>query len=94
MLLIQKIFIEVSKLISFQLKKQEAILAWKVTGKRHWVVPIRGSRHMVVLNSDQLAVYNKKARKYHAETMDINWLIRNAYYGTPVGSTLNRKRNG
>jgi len=72
--------------------KRQAIIQWKLTGKRHWVIPIIGTTKMAVMNNDQIRAYNHMARRKGYKQMDINVLMKTALYGTPKGTTSDRRR--
>ena len=88
---IQTLFSELVRWIRFNYYKSIAIARWKVTGKRQWI--LQGSKgRMYIYSNDQLRIYNKKAKRNGYKPIDIATLLQTALYGTPAGSTMERKR--
>lgn len=86
---------ELTRWFIFNFYKATAIARWKYNGKRHWVLPVSGSWYrMTVLNNDQIAAYNKMATRKKYTKLDLPRLMKIALYGTPAGSTGERKRHG
>jgi hypothetical protein len=83
---------ELRRWVVFTFYKQAAIARWKVTGKRHWVLQVKGTWRMAVMNNDEIREYNRRAKKGHFLPLDIPTLLKNALYGTPAGNTGERKR--
>lgn len=83
---------QILRWIQFSFYKSIAIANWKVTGKRQWVLMIKGTNRMMILNNDQIRAYNTRARKKHYKQLDLPTLMKEALYGTPAGNTGERKR--
>lgn len=91
-MIILKLIKETVRYIRFSWYKSMAITRWKVTGKRHWVIPVLGTNRMTVMNNDQIRSYNHWARKHKYRPVDISVLLKAALYGTPAGTTGERRR--
>ena len=89
--MISTLIIELMRWAQFNFYKARAIASWKWTGKRHWVLRV-GKYGMTVLNNDDIRAYNRRARKQHYTQLDLPTLMKTALYGTPAGSTMERKR--
>jgi hypothetical protein len=92
--MIRAFLIGIFRWFRFNIFKARAIASWKVTGKRHWILPIIGTGKMVLMNSDSIAAYNKRAKRHNLHKIDLPFLMKNALYGTPVGRTGDRRRRG
>lgn len=85
---------ELGRWIVFTCFKYSAILRWKTTGKRQWVMLTSGFWGMAVVSNDDIRAYNRKAKKKHYAKMEFHTIVKTALYGTPAGSTGERKRHG
>ena len=82
---------ELIRWIRFNYYKHLAIMRWKIDGKRRWI--LEGSKgRMYIYSNDDIRLFNKKARKNNANPMSIDRLMKTALYGTPAGSTMERRR--
>jgi len=84
---------EVIRYFQFEYYKRQAIIAWKIDGKRRWVLEGKNGK-MFVYSNDHIRLYNKLAKRKGQKPMDIAELMKKALYGTPAGSTGERRRNG
>ena len=70
----------------FKKKKKQAIKAWKITGRQHWLIPLAGK--LIIVNRDTINVYNKIAKKKKEKQITIVDLCEIAYYKTPTGKLV------
>lgn len=74
----------------FWWNKKDAMMAWKVTGKRHWVVMIGG--RMRVVDARYLKRFNRLAHRKGIRTWDARRLSNDGLFATPPGTYLERKK--
>lgn len=67
--------------ITFYLKKREAIIKHRTDGKQYHVVPTSDGK-LIVINNDYIKFYNQINKKDKKNHIDINKLLRMAYYST------------
>ncbi len=70
----------------FRKAKKKAIRLNELTGKRWHVLPVAGKNDFMVVDNGYVNTYNRYVKRF-SDKIDIEKLLKMAYYSTPVKKT-------